>query len=71
MDPIDEVALSSLSKYKEKKFVDISKEDLYLGNCLLIIIVELLSWWPFDYSCHIWTDRFLLELSIQVFAVSF
>lgn len=32
VDPIDEVALSSLSKYKEKKFVDISKEDLDLGD---------------------------------------
>jgi heat shock protein beta len=32
VDPIDEVALSSLSRYKEKKFVDISKEDLDLGG---------------------------------------
>ncbi|KAG0607891.1 hypothetical protein M758_8G062700 [Ceratodon purpureus] len=32
VDPIDEVALSTLSKYKEKKFVDISKEDLDLGG---------------------------------------
>lgn len=32
VEPIDEVAVSSLSKYKEKKFVDISKEDLDLGG---------------------------------------
>ncbi|XP_024528386.1 heat shock protein 90-5, chloroplastic [Selaginella moellendorffii] len=31
VDPIDEVALTSLQSYKEKKFVDISKEDLDLG----------------------------------------
>lgn len=32
VDPIDEVALSSLGQYKDKKFVDISKEDLDLGG---------------------------------------
>lgn len=64
MDLIDEVVFFSLFKYKEKKFVDISKEDLYFGNCLLIIIVEFLFWWLFDYSCYIWIDRFLLELLI-------
>lgn len=46
VDPIDEVALSSLGQYKDKKFVDISKEDLDLGNYSLMIIVGLIivSW---------------------------
>ncbi|MBA0633597.1 hypothetical protein Godav_029998, partial [Gossypium davidsonii] len=30
--PIDEVAIQNLQTYKEKKFVDISKEDLELGD---------------------------------------
>lgn len=34
VDPIDEVALSSVGEYKNKKFVDISKEDLELGKTL-------------------------------------
>lgn len=32
VDPIDEVAIQNLQSYKEKKFVDISKEDLDLGD---------------------------------------
>ncbi|KAL8549290.1 hypothetical protein ACS0TY_008224 [Phlomoides rotata] len=32
IDPIDEVAIQNLQTYKEKKFVDISKEDLELGD---------------------------------------
>ncbi|KAJ8748617.1 hypothetical protein K2173_007607 [Erythroxylum novogranatense] len=32
VDPIDEVAIQNLKEYKEKKFVDISKEDLDLGD---------------------------------------
>ncbi|KAM7270402.1 hypothetical protein ACFE04_029616 [Oxalis oulophora] len=32
VDPIDEVAIQSLKSYKEKNFVDISKEDLDLGD---------------------------------------
>ena len=36
VEPIDEVAIQNLQTYKEKKFVDISKEDLELGKyCLL------------------------------------
>lgn len=31
VDPIDEVAIQNLKSYKEKNFVDISKEDLDLG----------------------------------------
>ena len=31
VDPIDEVAIQSLKSYKEKNFVDISKEDLDIG----------------------------------------
>lgn len=31
VEPIDEVAIQNLQTYKEKKFVDISKEDLELG----------------------------------------
>lgn len=33
IEPIDEVAIQNLQTYKEKKFVDISKEDLELGWC--------------------------------------
>lgn len=32
VDPIDEVAIQNLQTYKDKKFVDISKEDLDLGD---------------------------------------
>lgn len=32
VDPIDEVAIQNLKSYKEKNFVDISKEDLDLGE---------------------------------------
>ncbi|XP_077224176.1 uncharacterized protein LOC143857602 [Tasmannia lanceolata] len=32
IDPIDEVAIQNLKTYKEKNFVDISKEDLDLGD---------------------------------------
>lgn len=31
VDPIDEVAVTNLKAYKEKNFVDISKEDLDIG----------------------------------------
>lgn len=31
VDPIDEIAVQNLKSYKEKNFVDISKEDLDLG----------------------------------------
>lgn len=32
VEPIDEVSIQNLQTYKEKKFVDISKEDLELGD---------------------------------------
>ncbi|CAD6270000.1 unnamed protein product [Miscanthus lutarioriparius] len=32
VDPMDEVAIQNLSSYKDKKFVDITKEDLDLGD---------------------------------------
>ncbi|XP_061361131.1 heat shock protein 90-6, mitochondrial isoform X1 [Gastrolobium bilobum] len=32
VDPIDEIAVQNLKSYKEKNFVDISKEDLDLGD---------------------------------------
>ncbi|KAJ8426787.1 hypothetical protein Cgig2_007842 [Carnegiea gigantea] len=32
IEPIDEIAIQNLQTYKEKKFVDISKEDLELGD---------------------------------------
>lgn len=32
VDPIDELAVQNLKSYKEKNFVDISKEDLDLGK---------------------------------------
>lgn len=31
VDPIDEIAIQNLKSYKEKSFVDVSKEDLDLG----------------------------------------
>ena len=34
VDPIDEVAIQNLKLYKDKKFVDITKEDLDLGRCI-------------------------------------
>ncbi|MBA0855688.1 hypothetical protein Goshw_017354 [Gossypium schwendimanii] len=38
VEPIDEVAIQNLQTYKEKKFVDISKEDLELGWCLWFLL---------------------------------
>ncbi|PHT43042.1 hypothetical protein CQW23_17067 [Capsicum baccatum] len=32
VDPIDEIAIQNLKEFKEKNFIDISKEDLDLGN---------------------------------------
>lgn len=32
VDPIDEVAIQNLKSYKDKNFVDITKEDLDLGQ---------------------------------------
>ncbi|GKE47907.1 heat shock protein 90-5, chloroplastic-like protein [Tanacetum coccineum] len=32
VEPIDEVAIQNLETYKEKKFVDVNKEDLELGD---------------------------------------
>ncbi|CAL9101943.1 unnamed protein product [Musa textilis] len=32
VDPVDEIAIQNLKSYKEKNFVDISKEDLDLGD---------------------------------------
>lgn len=40
VEPIDEVAIQNLQTYKEKKFVDISKEDLELGKSCLAIPVQ-------------------------------
>lgn len=40
VDPIDEVAVQNLKSYKEKDFVDISKEDLDLGW-----FIETLIWY--------------------------
>lgn len=39
IEPIDEVAIQNLQTYKEKKFVDISKEDLELGVCNFLPVV--------------------------------
>jgi len=36
VEPIDEVAIQNLQTYKEKKFIDISKEDLELGQFFLV-----------------------------------
>lgn len=53
VEPIDEVAIQNLQTYKEKKFVDISKEDLELGKLNYSCIewefsVEMIS---FNISC--------------------
>ena len=37
VDPIDEVAIQNLKSYKDKSFVDISKEDLDLGGCIVAL----------------------------------
>lgn len=43
VEPIDEVAIQNLQTYKEKKFVDISKEDLELGlYCFLLSFALIL-----------------------------
>ena len=39
VEPIDEVVIQNLQTYKEKKFVDISKEDLELGMSTVIVTV--------------------------------
>lgn len=48
VEPIDEVAIQNLQTYKEKKFVDISKEDLELGKLIFSCIdwelsIEMIS----------------------------
>ena len=42
IEPIDEVAIQNLQTYKEKKFVDISKEDLELGSFIYVFKYFLL-----------------------------
>ncbi|KAL8227670.1 hypothetical protein R6Q57_015254 [Mikania cordata] len=48
VEPIDEVAIQNLQTYKEKKFVDVSKEDLELGKltfdqlCFLVVYFRAL-----------------------------
>ncbi len=32
VEPIDEPAINSVSEFKEKKFVDVTREDLELGG---------------------------------------
>ncbi|PWA44310.1 glucan synthase-like 4 [Artemisia annua] len=48
VEPIDEMAIQSLQTYKEKKFVDVSKEDLELGRCHQLLgggeVAEILLW---------------------------
>ena len=43
VEPIDEVAVTSLASFKDKKFVDISKEELDLGGWLHAC-VRALTW---------------------------
>lgn len=38
VDAIDEIAIQNLKSYKEKNFVDISKEDLNLGKPVLTLL---------------------------------
>ena len=44
IEPIDEVAIQNLQTYKEKKFVDISKEDLELGLCSFLDLFIIFGW---------------------------
>lgn len=48
VDPMDEVAIQNLKSYKEKNFVDISKENLDLGKFVLWIVGDY-----FCARCHI------------------
>jgi heat shock protein beta len=43
VEPIDEVAITNLQSYRDKKFVDISKEDLELGKSRSLFSSELKS----------------------------
>lgn len=45
VEPIDEVAIQNLQTYKEKKFVDISKEDLELGLYSFLSYFHLLKYY--------------------------
>lgn len=47
VDPMDEVAIQNLKSYKEKNFVDISKEDLDIGK-----LISFDWWWP-SLLCHV------------------
>lgn len=51
MEPIDEVAIQNLQTYKEKKFVDISKEDLDLGKFSLPFACIKISGFTFLSFC--------------------
>jgi Hsp90 protein len=50
VDPMDEVAIQNLKSYKEKNFVDISKEDLDLGSIPF-------DFWGLFLSCHVILNR--------------
>lgn len=63
VDPIDEVAIQNLQTYKEKKFVDISKEDLELGlyfflptNIFLNTILHMVANWDSNVVITIFSD---------------
>ncbi|KAE9614697.1 putative Heat shock protein Hsp90 family [Lupinus albus] len=49
VDPIDEVAVQNLKSYKEKNFVDISKEDLEIGlflpDCPFFMLLSDYLFW--------------------------
>lgn len=45
VEPIDEVAIQNLQTYKEKKFVDISKEDLELGLYCFLPFLQMLKYY--------------------------
>ncbi|KAK8945543.1 Heat shock protein 83 [Platanthera guangdongensis] len=40
VDPMDELAIQNLKSYKEKNFVDISKEDLDLGKSINLALAR-------------------------------
>lgn len=44
VDPIDEVAIQNLKSYKEKNFIDISKEDLDLGRYIYMCVSVCVSY---------------------------
>lgn len=56
---MDEVAIQNLSSYKDKKFVDISKEDLDLGMNKQLTVSILLGYFPTTWDLFPGNDPYL------------